>query len=213
MHAGPQNDVAKSAQILLGSPPVYVSTSPELFRKYDVSSDTPSALLAFKDKDAREPVAVFYPSSQSADALDAWLKTHRFPSSMELSKEVFQQVMYAPHKPLVLIVATPQDQHAAISDKLHEIAQKWRLRARGNGGVGVGARDVVFTWMDAGQWGKWMKDMYGIKAAEEPVIVVADHEVGRCVRLRCAPADVSPPHSVWCITTRTVPDAPSCSTR
>jgi len=40
----------------------------------------------------------------------------------------------------------------------------------------VGARDVLFTWMDAGQWGKWMKDMYGIKAGAEPVIVVADHE-------------------------------------
>ena len=209
----PQNDVAKSAQILLGSPPVYVSTSPKLFRKYNVPSNTPSALLAFKDKDAREPVAVFDPSSQPADALAAWLKTHRFPSSLELSKDVFQQVMYAPHKPLVLIVATPQDQQAAVSDKLHEIAQKWRLRARGNAGVGAGARDVVFTWMDAGQWGKWMKDMYGIKAGtEEPVVVVADHEVGRCLYLRSFPL-TSQTHSVWCITTRTALDAPSYSTR
>ena len=185
---GPQNDVAKSAQILLGSPPVYVSTSSELLRKYNVPSDTSSVLLAFKDADAREPVAVFYPASQPTDALTAWLQTHRFPSSLELSKDVFQQVMYAPHKPLVLVVATPQDQRGAVADKLHEIAQKWRLRVRGAGvgtGVGAGARDVVFTWMDAGQWGKWMKDMYGIKAGTEPVVVVADHEVGRWSGMPC----------------------------
>lgn len=95
--------------------------------------------------------------------------------------------MYAPHKPLVLIVATPQGQRADVSEKLHEIAQKWRLRARRTDatsassslgdGVGAGARDVVFTWMDASQWGKLMKDMYGIKTGTEPEIVVADHEV------------------------------------
>ena len=104
---------------------------------------------------------------------------------------MFQQVMYAPHKPLVLIVATPQGQRAAVSDKLHEIATKWRLRTRRTSGdgaavaVGAGARDVVFTWMDAGQWGKWMKDMYGIKAGTEPEIIVADHEVSDCVLRVC----------------------------
>jgi len=166
----------------LGSPPVYVSTSPELSHQYNVPPNTP-ALLAFKDKDAREPVAVFYPASHSIDALNAWLHTHRFPSSFELSKDMFQQVMYAPHKPLVLIVVPPQDQQASVSDKLHEIARKWRLRAQRtaglNGGPGM-TREVVFTWMDAGQWAKWIKDMYGIKpGAGEPAIVVADHEVRR----------------------------------
>ncbi|KAG8218223.1 thioredoxin-like protein [Butyriboletus roseoflavus] len=178
------NDVAKSSHILLGSPPVFVSTSPVLFRKYNVRQNTPSVLLAFKDNDAQEPVAVFYPSPtsspQHADALNTWLHTNRFPSSLELSKNVFQQVMYAPHKPLVLIVATPQGQRAVVSDKLHEIATKWRLRTQRTSsdgtGVGAGTRDVVFTWMDEGQWGKWMKDMYGIKAGTEPEIVVADHD-------------------------------------
>ena len=176
----PQTDIAKGAQALLGSPPVYVSTSPALFRKYAVPPNTPSALLAFKDKDAREPVAVFYPASMySTDALTAWLHTHRFPSSLELDKDVFQQVMYAPHRPLVVIVATPEGQRGAVSDKLDEVARKWRLRAKGAGA----GREVVFTWMDAGLWGKWMKDMYGIKVRTEPVVVVADHEVRR--RLGC----------------------------
>lgn len=172
----PQNDIAKASQSLLGSPPVYVSTSPDLFRKYNLSPGTPSALLAFKDKDAREPVATLSPASQPAATLMEWLYTHRFPSSLELTKDVFQQVMYAPHHPLVLIVATPQGQQEAVSSKLHEIAQKWRLRARG---TTFGARDVVFTWMDATQWAKWIKEMYGIKMGTEPEIVVTDHEVRR----------------------------------
>ena len=95
-------------------------------------------------------------------------------------------MMYAPHRPLVLIVATPRGQQETVSGKLREVAQKWRLRSRAAAGrldanshAGAGAaRDVVFTWMDGGQWTKWMKDMYGIKLGSEPEIIVADHEVG-----------------------------------
>ncbi|KAG6374901.1 thioredoxin-like protein [Boletus reticuloceps] len=178
-------DVAKGAQVLLGSPPVYVSTSSELLRKHNLASRPVSAaLLAFKDGDAREPVAVFHFGSAltaEEDNLHAWMHAHRFPSALELSKEVFQQVMFAPHAPLVVIVAAPEGQQGAVSDKLVEIAKKWRLRVRGSGGgagsagAGVGGREVVFTWMDAGQWGKWLKDMYGVRVQNEPVVVVADH--------------------------------------
>jgi len=175
------HDIAKSSQFLLGSPPVYVSTSSQLFHEYKLSPNTPSALLAFKDKDTREPVSVFSlpPSSSSsepAEALKTWLNVNRFPTSFELSKDIFQQVMYAPHKPLVVIVATPKGQEGTVSDKLQVIAQKWRLRRAAGRGESVGTRDVVFTWMDADQWGKWMKDMYGIRLKTEPEIVVADHE-------------------------------------
>lgn len=175
-------DVAKLAQSLLGSPPVYVATSTELFQRYHLVPSTSAALLAFKDQDAREPVAVFYPSTEGT-GLGTWMYTQRFPTSMELSKDVFQQVMYAPHTPLVVVVATPEAQPASVSGKLDEIAKKWRLRTRVHGGAaingaGVGAgREVVFTWMDAGQWAKWMKDMYGVKVRDEPVVVVADHAV------------------------------------
>ncbi|KAF8451098.1 thioredoxin-like protein [Boletus edulis BED1] len=168
-------DVAKGAQVLLGSPPVYVSTSSELLRKYNLASRPVSAaLLAFKDGDAREPVAVFHFGSAltaQEDTMQAWMHAHRFPSALELSKEVFQQVMLAPHAPLVVIVAAPEGQQGTVSDKLVEIAKKWRLRVHGS----AGGREVVFTWMDAGQWGKWLKDMYGVRVQNEPVVVVADH--------------------------------------
>lgn len=153
---------------------------------------------------------MFYPASLRGEALHAWMYANRFPSSFELSKAVFQQVMYAPHRPLVVIVATPEGERGVVPDKLDEIARKWRLRVRaaagrsgggvavgagagvGTDGVGLGARDVVFAWMDADQWGKWMKNMYGVKVKTEPVVIVADHEVRRVAV--CAGLVVSPPH-------------------
>ena len=49
-------------------------------------------------------------------------------------------------------------------------------------------REVVFTWMDMNDWGKWMKSMYGIqpstddhnhdhKDLENVKVIIADHSV------------------------------------
>lgn len=50
------------------------------------------------------------------------------------------------------------------------------------------ARDTVFVWMDGRKWGKWLKNMYGIKDVSEVknpngsvgggvAVVVVDHSV------------------------------------
>jgi thioredoxin domain-containing protein 5 len=80
--------------------------------------------------------------------------------------------MNAPHHPLVVIAATPKGAQMDVSLNLNDIAKKWRLRKSH-----VGKQDVVFTWMDADQWGSWMKSMYGIKVKDQPKVVVADHNV------------------------------------
>ncbi|KAF9236400.1 thioredoxin-like protein [Melanogaster broomeanus] len=170
------DDVAKESQLLFGSPPVYVSTSSELFAKHNIPSTSSSALLVFKDNDTKDPVTVFYPSSQPPDALKTWLFDNRLPTSLELTRDAFQQVMNAPHKPLVVIVSTPNGMHDSVAEQVNDIGKKWRLRTSQGRGAN---RDVVFTWMDADQWGKWMKSMYGIQAGTEPEVVVADH--GRLV--------------------------------
>ncbi|KAF9224446.1 thioredoxin-like protein, partial [Gyrodon lividus] len=167
------DDVAQESQLLFGSPPIYVSSSPDLFAKYNIQPNSSAALLAFKDNDIKDPVAVFYPSSpQPSDVLQTWLFTNRLPTSLELSRDMFQQVMDAPHKPLVVIVSAPKGMHDTVSEKLNDIGKKWRLRTSLSHGA---KRHVVFTWMDADQWGKWMKSMYGIKTGTEPEVVVADH--------------------------------------
>ncbi|KAL4075556.1 thioredoxin-like protein [Scleroderma citrinum] len=169
------NDVAKESQLLFGSPPVYLSSSQDLFKKYGVRTDNSYAILAFKDNDIREPTSTFYSSSgQPNDALRQWLFANRLPTSLELSRDVFQQVMEAPNKPLVVVVSTPKGAQGAVAEKLNEIGKKWRLKVNQNLGKS-GRRDVVFTWMDADQWGKWMKGMYKFKTSGEPEVVVADH--------------------------------------
>ncbi|KAG2130452.1 thioredoxin-like protein [Suillus bovinus] len=162
------SEIAKDTQMLLGSPPVFLSSSRELFARYDIPATESWAILAFKDNDPQEPTSVF--SSSSSDILSTWLFANRLPTSLELSRDAFQQVMNAPHKPLVVIAATPGDVQNDISSKLNDIAKKWRMRKSY-----VGKQDVVFAWMDADQWGSWMKSMYGVKVKDQPKVVVADH--------------------------------------
>lgn len=75
--------------------------------------------------------------------------------------------MNAPHKPLVVLVATAQRDLKQTAKDVGELARKWR-DARGRA-------PVVFAWMDADKWGKWLKSMYGIKAGGLPRAVVANH--------------------------------------
>jgi hypothetical protein len=165
-----QTEVAKDSQLLLGSPPIFVSSSKELFTRYDIPMTESWAVLAFKDNDPKEPTSVF--DSSASDTLSTWLFANRLPASLELSRDVFQQVMNAPHNPLVVIAATPNDAQSDVSSKLNNIAKKWRLRKSY-----VGKQDVIFTWMDADQWGSWMKSMYGVKVNHQPKVVIADHSV------------------------------------
>ncbi|KAG1875422.1 thioredoxin-like protein [Suillus subalutaceus] len=162
------SEVAKDSQLLLGSPPVFVSSSKELFTRYDIPTTESWVILAFKDNDPKEPTSIF--NSSISDTLSTWLFANRLPTSLELSRDIFQHVMNAPHNPLVVIAATPNGVQNDVSSKLNDIAKKWRLRKSY-----VGRQDVVFTWMDADQWGKWMKSMYGVKVKDQPKVVVADH--------------------------------------
>ena len=57
----------------------------------------------------------------------------------------------------------------------------------------MNGREVVFTWMDMDEWGKWMKAMYGIQPKnddhhhdydgqdlEDVKVIIADHSVCHC---------------------------------
>ena len=77
--------------------------------------------------------------------------------------------MNAPHKPLVVLVATTAADKARTAGEVRTLARKWRDdKERAN---------VVFAWMDADKWGTWLKSMYGIRPAELPRAVVANHTV------------------------------------
>jgi len=162
------NIITQASGILLGSVPIYASSSPELFTRFSIS--TPWALLALKDHDASSATSIYHnPFAEKAD-ISKWLIDNRVPTIVELNQETFQEVMNAPQKPLVVIVAVNQSTKEKVAEKMKEIGKKWRVR-----NPDKGDRDVVFTWMDADKWARWLKNMYGAKATEEPAVIIADH--------------------------------------
>ncbi|KAF7433548.1 hypothetical protein PC9H_005506 [Pleurotus ostreatus] len=175
--------MGNTAQVLLGSPPVYSTTAPELYEKYKVPSWAPWAILAFKDHDASWPTSQFLgPPSHDANSIKTsvtpWLLSNRLPTTAELTQDSFQGIMNAPHSPLVVIAAVNKANSAKVAEKLRNIGSKWRVKLRAHDTASAGNRDVVFASMDAERWKDWMKSMYSIKASDdgEVPVVIADHK-------------------------------------
>lgn len=121
---------------------------------------------------------------------------NRLPASQGLDSNSFQQVMNAPHRPLVVIVATSKDQMETIAGNVQAIAKQWKDIK--------GDPRVSFAWMDADKWANWLSSMYGIKGNTLPRVVIANHSVRHPV-LHCG---VFVCHLTWisfsasCITTQ-----------
>ncbi|KAI0368478.1 thioredoxin-domain-containing protein [Pilatotrama ljubarskyi] len=165
------NQVIEASHVLFGSPPLFTSTSSSFYDHYNIKTGT-AAIVALKDHDPNVPAAVYTISRpvstvEERQALVDWLLRNRLPTALELDSDNFQDVMNAPHSPLVVVVATPQRDLKQTAKEVSELARKWR-----------DAREqapVVFTWMDADKWDSWLKSMYGIKASSLPRAVVANH--------------------------------------
>jgi thioredoxin domain-containing protein 5 len=176
--------MTQASKILLGSTPVLTSSSEDLFQQFKVPTSS-WALFVFKDSDSSTPAAVLRANQASIDTntLSTWLLHNRLPTSMELNQESFQSVMNAPHKPLVVIVATFKEHEDVVREKLRTVGLRWRAKTDEVKSEGGNRRGVVFTWMDRERWGSWLKGMYGIKeghGVDGVVTVVVDHEVS-CV--------------------------------
>ncbi|KAF8960247.1 thioredoxin domain-containing 5 [Flammula alnicola] len=175
--------IREASAPLLGTPQILASSDPALYTRFSVSS--PWAIVVIKDHDTQLPSSTFYHASPSSD-LRKWLLTHRLPTSLELTRDTFQSVMNAPQAPLVVIAAGPLSLKEKIMQRLRDVGKKWRVRTDGTLGV-VHGREIVFAWMDGGEWAEWMKSMYGIQGAgvhegkegedelEDTQVVIADH--------------------------------------
>ena len=125
------------------------------------------------------------PPSLIRSRIRAEFERHRYvddPAVIDVlvqkSRQSFQEVMNAKHKPLVVIATAPKARLGEVSVHVKDIAKQWKdKKATG---------DVVFTWMDGDKWSSWLKSMYGIKAGEMPRAVVANHTVRRILSLKWA---------------------------
>ncbi|TFK64723.1 protein disulfide isomerase [Pluteus cervinus] len=201
LHTASDTDITstlrEASHVLLGHPTVYVSSARELFTRYSIPGDAPYALIAFKDHDGTTPVATLYnPKSKKPTKIifEQWLLQNRIPSTTELTQDTFQGVMNpasAPDAlvipPLVVLATSSSHNAQQVSDRMKDIAKKWKARTGGSGLVpidGKPSRQVVFAWMDKEKWGDWMKNMYNIQHAPDETdalgdvkVVVVDHSV------------------------------------
>lgn len=165
---------------LLGSPPVYTSHSKDLFSRYGVPSSASWAMLAFKDHDSDNPASHLhgFPTTP-VETMRTWLMSHRTPSFVELSSGSFQSIMNAPQEPLVLIAAVTEKVRDQAMVALKTLANEWKLKTGGSGELN--GKQLIFTYMDAEKWEKWLKSMYGIKKHHDDdladvKVVIADHK-------------------------------------
>jgi Thioredoxin-like domain len=162
---------------LLGSPPLYISTAPELFTHFALPITSDFSLISLKDGDPSAAAQLLFGAQTSVEDLSKWLQTHRLPLALEISEGSFQDVMNAESKPLVVLVSVTASgvEHDQIVERVHTLAAQWRRTGAAQHTPLHGARQIVFAWMDQERWTSWLKSMYGIKGPAQVVIV--DHSV------------------------------------
>ncbi len=108
--------------------------------------------------------------------------------------------MTAPEEPLIVIAAVPRKMEGKVQKRIGDLVAMWKSRTAGTGraqstaskarlGKGLKVkkerkeREVVFAWMDADKWSKWIKTMYAIEydegatALADVPVVITDHKV------------------------------------
>ncbi|KAI0250506.1 thioredoxin-domain-containing protein [Lactifluus subvellereus] len=167
--------LSQAARPLLGSPPLYISSAPELFSHFSVPITSDFSLIALKDGDTSAAAQVWFNAQTSVGELSNWLQTHRLPLAMELGEGSFQEVMNAESKPLVVLVSVAASgvEHDRIVETVRKLATQWRRTGAAQYAPAHGARQVVFTWMDQERWASWLKGTYGIKGPMQ--VVITDH--------------------------------------
>ncbi|KAI0269411.1 thioredoxin-domain-containing protein [Gloeopeniophorella convolvens] len=164
-----------AARPLLGSPPIYTSSSPELFKHFSIPVTSDFALVAVKDGADSAAAQLLFDARKTSKELGKWLQAYRLPTAMELGDGSFQDVMKAESEPLVVLVSVPASgsQHDRIVETVRKLASEWRSNGETLYAPMKGARHVVFTWMDQERWASWLKSMYGIQGPGE--VVITDH--------------------------------------
>jgi len=169
------SSLSQAARPLMGSPPIYISSTPELFDRFSIPVDQDFALIALKDGDSSAAAQLLFSSQTSARELEKWLQVHRWPSALELGEGTFQEVMNAESKPLVVLVSVTDSgaERDHIVATVRKLATQWRKTDAVQYAPAHEARHVVFTWMDQDRWAKWLKSMYGINGPAQ--VVITDH--------------------------------------
>lgn len=182
------------ASTLMGTAPVFKSSSPDLFAQFNYPQTHPS-LLVFKDHEAI-PTDSFnftevHSTSTSSDTqevrrkeaeakISAWLHSRKHPFLAELTSVNFKDYMedgqgraesfvaVAALNPKIL-GANAMRKH---QDELRQTAKAWNAAMRV---VNPNAKPINFVWVDGDQWGKYLQATYAIRPNRpEPLLIIVD---------------------------------------
>ena len=172
--------VKEASKVLLGTPRIYSSSDSVLRTRFGLSANLDAGVLvAVKEGEGH---AVKYLASDTSATgvehkadVEKWLMKNKFPRVAQLTTDNFISIMKNPTQPFVVLAALSSEDstlHGNIA-LLKNAAKEWEEKE----GSGEWARGAVFVWMDADKWESWLKGQYGIKKANVPSVVVADHQV------------------------------------
>ncbi|KAM0751141.1 thioredoxin-like protein [Meredithblackwellia eburnea MCA 4105] len=172
----------EASKHLLGGPPFFTSSSPDLFSLFSLPTTEPR-ILVFKEH-SQTPSSTFplppstAPSRARKESTVEWFRTAKLLPVSELNSQTFGDIMsQKATPPLVgLAVLSPKalglgGMQTAKTD-LRKLADSWMETVRKD--RLDGEREVIWAWVDGDRWGGWVKSLYGVKVGSEPVIVVAD---------------------------------------
>ncbi|BGP24113.1 hypothetical protein JCM10295v2_003015 [Rhodotorula toruloides] len=177
-----------AAKSLMGSSPVYSSTSPDLFSLFSVPHDQPT-FISFKDH-STDPYDTFtVPLSTASHALPIrkrldltrfWLRAAKLPTVSELNAATFNDLLPTDGNPPLVGLAVLSkkalgDDFDATLRSFERVAKGWTERRRSLPADKKG-RDVLWAWVDGDKWAGWARSMFDVKmgAKDGPRLVVTD---------------------------------------
>lgn len=176
-----------AAKSLMGSSPVYTSSSPELLALFSVPSGQ-ATFVTLKDHSLAPSSTFALPRAGSTSKRVAlarnWLRSAKLPTVTELTSTTFADLMPTDGEPPLVGLAVlsrkglGDDGLERKKDEVHALARGWAQRRRT---ASREERDVLWAWVDGDKWAGWVRTMYDVKMGgkDAPALVIADPKVRR----------------------------------
>lgn len=186
--------VQNAAVSLMGTAPVFKSSSPDLFAQFDFPTTHPS-LLVVKDHElipvdslnftephstSTSPDTQEVRRKEAETVISSWMHGRKHPFLNELTgvnfKDYMEDGQSRAESFVALAALDPKilgaDALRRHQNELRQTAKAWNAAMRV---VNPKAKPVNFVWVDADQWGKHLQSSYGIRPKRpEPLLIIVD---------------------------------------
>jgi hypothetical protein len=172
----------------MGSTPFLVSTSPELFARFDLPLSSPPTFLVFKSASLTPTSSFSLPPKpltkrKRVEQTRNWLRGAKLPVISELNgssyPELFPEDSDSSLPYVVLGFFSRKGLKGEFDNKLRQferLAKEWNQSKQEKG-----QRSVAWAWVDGDRWAPWSRSSYDVKmgALDGPVLLVSDPYVSR----------------------------------